>query len=188
MGNDLFQQYEIASDARLLLVVGGCRSGKSGFARRLVESRRGDRIYLATAQTLDDEMRERARRHQEERRERGWSTLEEPLQITRAIRTSPPECHILIDCLTLWLSNVVLTADPLPDEDAAIAMSEDIAGACRGRRGIVVAVSNEVGMGIVPENHLARRFRDLSGRMNQVLAASADAVFFMTCGLPTRIK
>lgn len=181
----------LPAEARLVLVAGGCRSGKSAFAARLLERRAMERIYLATARVLDAEMAERVRRHREDRRARGWRTVEEPLDPAGAIAAAPAETDILVDCVTLWLSNLLLASDEgelVFGEDEGAARAREVIAAARSRRGVVVLVANEVGMGIVPENALARRFRDVAGRVNQTLAAAADAVFFMACGLPIRMK
>lgn len=176
---------------QLILVAGGCRSGKSGFARKLAEAEEGERYFVATAPVLDPEMEDRVRRHREEREAGGWKTVEEQIAVADVIASLPPRATILIDCLTLWVNNVMFQAEAfgrLPAEDDLAAAADALVFAARAREGLTIAVANEVGMGIVPDNALARRFRDLAGRVNQVVAASADQVHFMVCGISTRIR
>lgn len=177
---------------RLVLVTGGCRSGKSAFAQRYVEERFAEspKIYLATCPVLDDEIAARINRHQRERDNRNWSTIEEQTDIVRAL-AGAPEGPVLIDCLTLWTSNHMHRAEQsgkeLTEDSMAVA-ARAAAAACVARGMLVVAVTNEVGMGIVPENRVARQFRDLAGRVNQAFAAAADEVHLLVSGLPIRIK
>jgi adenosylcobinamide kinase/adenosylcobinamide-phosphate guanylyltransferase len=161
------------------LVLGGARSGKSAYAERLLARHPRARVYLATAEPGDGEMAERIRRHRE-RRGAGWSTIEVPLDLPEAIRAEPRA--LLVDCLTLWLSNLMAAGR---DPDAA---GEQLCAAIRRPGGPVVLVSNEVGWGIVPENALARAFRDHAGRLNQRVAAAADRVLFVAAGLPLALK
>lgn len=164
------------------LVLGGARSGKSAYAERLVEHQPGRRIYLATAGAGDEEMAERIRRHRERRGE-GWRTVEEPLRLVPVLEAEASgENLILIDCLTLWLSNVMF-ADLNVEYEI-----ERLVGCLPDLAGPVVFVSNEVGLGIVPDNALARQFRDHAGRLNQAVAAAADAVVFLAAGLPLQLK
>jgi len=169
----------------VLLVLGGARSGKSRHAQARAEAlaAAGARLlFVATAQVLDDEMADRVARH---RADRGleWSTVEEPLDLGGVIRReSRADAVLLVDCLTLWCSNLMF-ADR--DVDAATA---DLVAALADAPGAVILVSNEVGLGIVPENALARRFRDLAGRINQAVAAAADEVLFVAAGLPLTLK
>lgn len=177
--------------ARMVLVTGGCRSGKSAFAQRLAEEAGEKRIYLATCPVLDGEMAERVARHREERRGRGWETVEEEVELARAIGVVDPAAVVLVDCLTLWINNLLYRREQegrLPDEDEFAGLAGEFSRACGGRTGTTVVVTNEVGWGIVPENPLARRFRDLAGRVNQVVAAAADEVHLLACGQPIRIK
>lgn len=177
------------SDGQLVLITGGCRSGKSSFALRLAGPEGG--VFLATSPVLDDETAYRVQRHREERAGRGWQTVEEETAVARALSQCPDGATVLLDCLTLWVNNLLFEGEQsgkLPGEDEIAARAEELADAALARSGRTLMVTNEVGLGIVPDNALARRFRDLSGRVNQTLAARADAVYFMVAGLPTRIK
>ena len=165
-----------------LLVLGGARSGKSRYAQQRVEACAGRLAYIATAQALDAEMADRIARHRADRNAR-WHTIEAPLALAAAIaRAGESHAAILVDCLTLWLSNLLL-ADRDPQGEGA-TLAEAI-GACPVP---VALVANEVGLGIVPDNALARRFRDEAGRLNQRLAAMADEVVFVAAGLPMVLK
>ena len=166
---------------RLTLVLGGARSGKSRQAEQLVRSVRPPWTYVATAQASDDEMRERIALHRT-RRGDGWLTEEVPLDLAAALRDVPPGRPVLVDCLTLWLTNTMLAER---DVDAAL---DDLVETCRRAAGPLVLVSNEVGLGIVPDNALARRFRDHAGVLHQRLAAEAEQVLFMVAGLPIAVK
>ena len=163
----------------LTLVLGGARSGKSRHAEALVTAHPAPWTYIATAQAFDDEMRARIAEHRD-RRAAGWVTVEAPLLLADAVTAA--EGPVLVDCLTLWLTNLMLGEHDL---DQATA---DLEGACLARRDPVVLVSNEVGLGIVPDNRLARAFRDAAGRLHQRIAHVADAVVFMMAGLPMPVK
>ena len=165
----------------LTLILGGARSGKSGFAEAEVTSRPGPWHYMATAQAFDDEMRDRIAQHRAARAE-GWVTHEVPLALTDALGAVPDGAPVLVDCLTLWLTNHLLAEHDLAAEIAALEL------ALNARRGPVWLVANEVGLGIVPDNALARRFRDEAGRLNQRLAALATRVRFIAAGLPLALK
>lgn len=165
----------------LTLVLGGQRSGKSAYAEQLVEAVGGG-LYLATAQAFDDEMKVRIQAHQN-RRGGIWETHEEPIAIAGFITSrSAPERPILIDCLTLWLSNLMLAEIDTDKAVAALLAALAVAG------GPVVLVSSEVGQGIIPDNALARRFVDCAGRMNRLVAEASDRVVFLTAGLPHLLK
>ena len=167
---------------RLTLVLGGARSGKSRHAEGLVTATAPPWIYVATAQAFDEEMSERIAQHIS-RRADGWNTIEAPLDLADMVKKNG---HLgrtmLIDCFTLWLSNVMLVGR---DVDAAC---DTLIAALAAAPGPIVAVSNEVGLGIVPDNALARRFRDAQGRLNQMVAARADRVVLMAAGLPLALK
>lgn len=166
---------------RLSLVVGGARSGKSGLAERLVSGSGLGRRYIATAQAWDDEMRDRIARHRADRGE-GWITVEAPLDLVAALAGARQDEAVLVDCATLWLSNHLLADHDLAAESRALLAALD---ACAAP---VVVVSNEVGWGIVPENALARAFRDAQGRLNQQIAAQAGLVVGVMAGLPMVLK
>lgn len=173
--------------AEIILITGGSRSGKSQHAQSLCEALPGQRLFLATAAALDDEMAQRITRHQEDRRQGDWQTVEEPLEIEAVVRGAEPDATILVDCLTLWVSNL-LHREPALAEDDIDQYGRELLRTARQRPGIMVLVTNEVGMGIVPDNHLSRRFRDLTGRLNQTIAMAADQVVLVTCGIPLPIK
>lgn len=166
----------------LLFVLGGARSGKSRYALTRAEALPGALLFVATAQALDKEMDSRIARHREERGPR-WCTIEEPFDLAGVVRTEARADRVLlIDCLTLWASNLLL-ADR--DIDAATVA---LVGALGEAQGPVILVANEVGLGIVPDNALARRFRDVAGIINQAVAACANEAVFMAAGLPMRLK
>ncbi|CAA2102512.1 Bifunctional adenosylcobalamin biosynthesis protein CobP [Methylobacterium bullatum] len=164
---------------RMTLVLGGARSGKSLHAERLIEACPAPWLYLATAQAWDDEMRERVALHRS-RRSADWITRDVPIDLAEAVAAATGP--VLVDCLTLWLTNLILSETDV--EAATVALIE----ACDRAPGPVVLVGNEVGLGIVPDNALARRFRDAAGRLHQRLAARADHVVFMVAGLPMIVK
>jgi adenosylcobinamide kinase/adenosylcobinamide-phosphate guanylyltransferase len=164
------------------LVLGGARSGKSRFAESLVEASGLEPVYLATAQALDGEMKERIAMHRA-RRGPAWRTIEEPLDLAGTIeRTSAANKMVLVECLTLWVSNLMLM-----EADFDVEQSRLLA-VLAGLSGPVVMVSNEVGLGIVPENEMARRFGELAGDLNQKIAALASTVHLVVAGLPITVK
>lgn len=166
----------------LLFVLGGARSGKSRYALSRAEALPGALVFVATAQALDNEMDSRIARHLEERGPR-WRTIEEPFDLAAVVRAEAMAGHVLlIDCLTLWASNLLL-ADH--DIDAATGA---LVAALGEAQGPVILVANEVGLGIVPDNALARRFRDVAGIVNQAMAACVNEAVFMAAGLPLRLK
>ncbi|KQM22292.1 adenosylcobinamide kinase/adenosylcobinamide phosphate guanyltransferase [Novosphingobium sp. Leaf2] len=165
-----------------MLVLGGARSGKSRYAQSRAEAHAGTLAYIATAQALDGEMATRIARHRQDRGPR-WITLEESLDLAGAIeRASSQADAILVDCLTLWLSNLMMAQADLRQATQTL---ENAIAACSCP---LVLVSNEVGLGIVPDNALARAFRDEAGRLNQAIAAQADEAQFIAAGLPLRLK
>ncbi len=167
---------------KTVLVLGGARSGKSRFAEELGDALPGPHIYIATAQAFDAEMTERIARHRADRADH-WQTAECPLALPEAVQDHDgPNNVILVDCLTLWLTNVMLG-----NHDVAAARGK-LAGLLPQVRGTLLLVSNEVGQGIVPENALARQFRDEAGWLHQAMAKTADEVWFVTAGIPQRLK
>lgn len=168
---------------KVVLIFGGARSGKSSFAGKLAEKWFRRPLYLATAEAGDREMAERIRMH---RRARGarWACVEEPLEIAGVLGSLPPCDGVLLDCLTLWLSNVMHR-----EGAAAVARrTEELVVALRKAGKPVIIVSNEVGLGIVPNSRLGREFRDLAGWLNQDIARSSDTVVFVAAGLPLVMK
>ena len=167
---------------QLTLVLGGARSGKSRHAEGLVTATPSPWIYIATAQAFDEEMTDRIAQHRSCRAE-GWNTIEAPLELPSTVAANGHSGRpMLIDCLTLWLSNVMLHG---LDVGAAC---DELNSALAAATGPVVVVSNEVGLGIVPDNALARHFRDAQGHLNQTIAARADRVVLMAAGLPLTLK
>ena len=166
----------------LTLVLGGARSGKSRHAERLAMQSGREPIYVATAQVLDDEMARRIAAHRA-RRGPAWRTVEEPLDLVGTLQHEcAPERIVLVDCLTLWLSNLMVAGRAVEAESARLL------AALPGLKGPLVLVSNEVGQGIVPDNVMARKFVDHAGFLHQGIAEQADAVVFMTAGLPHHLK
>ena len=169
-----------------MLVLGGAKSGKSSFALNVCNSLNKKRIFLATAQALDQEMEERIRRHQAERGS-GWRTIEEPLKVAEMIDSlDSKNTIILLDCLTLWLNNLYMEHGE--DQEAIDKAIEDLARQLEDIRGAVVVVSNEVGMGIVPDNQLSRTYRDTAGYMNQRIARLSGKVVAVLTGIPLVLK
>lgn len=172
---------------RVTLVLGGARSGKSRHAEQTIESVLSGGIYegatyLATAEALDVEMKARVAEHRDRRGE-AWLTVEEPLDLVGALAANADNARpVLVDCLTLWLTNIMMAGR---DVDAE---TQSLVAALQDHGGPVVLVSNEVGLGIVPDNALARDFRDRAGRLNRDVAAAADRVVFVAAGLPLILK
>lgn len=166
---------------RLTFVLGGAASGKSAFAERIAQESGKRLIYIATAQAFDTEMRAKIDRHIERRKDL-WTTIEAPIEPGVALSNMTKDDLCLFDCATMWLSNLMLS-----DSDIAAAQS-GLIRSIRDCKADLVIVSNEVGHGIVPENALARRFREAQGRLNIALAAEADLVFHVVAGLPQVLK
>ena len=162
------------------LVLGGVRSGKSRYAESVVKQLPAPWIYLATGQAWDAEMLERIVRHQADRGE-GWRTVEEPLELADAL-VAAGDTPVLVDCLTLWLTNLLMA-----ERDISVAKKR-LLDALSDRKALTVLVGNEVGLGIVPENALARRFRDEAGWLHQAIAAQARKVVLSVAGVPCVIK
>ncbi|MAF65982.1 MAG: bifunctional adenosylcobinamide kinase/adenosylcobinamide-phosphate guanylyltransferase [Planctomycetes bacterium] len=175
---------------RITLITGGCRSGKSRYALLRAEQSHENRVYVATCPALDDEMEKRIARHQSERSGRGWTTLESPLS-PASVLAKTGAASVIVDCLTLWVSNLLFDAeqhDRSLDESQITEHARQLVLAARRCKNDVFLVTNEVGWGIVPENQLARRFRDLAGRCNQQVAGDADDVILMVSGIAVPIK
>ncbi len=169
-----------------ILILGGAKSGKSSLALELADRTSGRRVFLATAQAGDGEMQDRIRRHQAERGPE-WSTVEEPLDLRASLmRADGADGVLVVDCLTLWLSNLLTVAD-LPEEEVK-KQGRDLAALLPGLKAQVILVANEVGLGIVPDNALARLYRDLAGALNQELAKVCEQVILVTAGLPLVLK
>ncbi|HKV35943.1 MAG TPA: bifunctional adenosylcobinamide kinase/adenosylcobinamide-phosphate guanylyltransferase [Pyrinomonadaceae bacterium] len=170
---------------KLILILGGARAGKSTFALRLAKEYAGEGsvAFIATAQALDDEMAQRIARHREERPAH-WSTIEEPYQLDEALIKLSNSGVAIVDCLTLFISNWLLR----DDEPMLQEVTNRFLATVRSRAQTVICVSNEVGLGLVPETPLGRTFRDLLGRVNQQFAEAADEVYLLVAGLPLRLK
>ncbi|NPD14181.1 bifunctional adenosylcobinamide kinase/adenosylcobinamide-phosphate guanylyltransferase [Xinfangfangia sp. D13-10-4-6] len=165
----------------LTLITGGARSGKSAWAEALARHSGLRRRYIATAQAFDAEMAERIRQHQTDRGP-DWETFETPFDAAPALAAAPADSVTLFDCATLWLTNHLLAENDLAQETKVLLI------ALAAAQGPVIMVTNEVGQGIVPADALSRRFRDAQGRLNQQLAAQADLVVAVMCGLPLALK
>ena len=171
---------------KLILVTGGRRSGKSAFALKTAESISASRYFIATAEAGDSEMGERIEKHRKEREQSGWTTFEEPLDISTAMRSVPKGAVAIVDCLTLWVSNLMMNG-VLTEEDAS-TRSRQALKAARESGASFVFVTGEVGMGVVPMSKEARLFCDLLGRVNQEAAAESDHVYLLVSGLPFTAK
>ncbi len=170
---------------KVYFITGGARSGKSAYAEKLALGLPGKKAYIATAQALDAEMAAKIAKHRKDRGD-SWDTYEEPLAVADLLRKLSDRYHVaLLDCLTLWLSNVMAHTD---GDAAVLSRSEELVGALKNFGGRCIVVSNEVGLGIVPDNPLARKFRDLAGMLNQRVAQAADEVYFTAAGIPLKIK
>jgi adenosylcobinamide kinase/adenosylcobinamide-phosphate guanylyltransferase len=177
--------------AKIIFITGGSRSGKSIYAQRIAESISGARTYIATCPVIDKEMEDRIRKHKEARQSASWQTIEEVTDLAGALRRSKGSGVVLVDCLTLWINNLMYEAEQEKkyiNEDVIGSRCEDVLGVCSELAGTVIFVTNEVGMGIVPENPTSRLFRDIAGRCNQRMANHADVFVFMISGIPLYIK
>jgi len=168
---------------RIVFITGGARSGKSRFALEEALRVPGRKAFIATAEESDDEMRERIKRHKQDRGE-GWETYEEPLMIADVLGKMEGQYGVIvIDCLTLWLANLIMSGlDEEKETGRLVAVLRAV------KKSTLFVVSNEVGMGIVPENELARKFRDAAGRLHQRIAGVADEVYVTFSGIPMKIK
>ena len=176
--------------AEIILITGGTRSGKSDYALKRAEAVDGNRCFLATCVVSDDEMAERVEKHREIRDETRWQTIEERIELEDVIQQN--DCHVyLIDCLTLWINNLMVDCYEKGlecTENFVATRTEKLLDTIETISGLVVIVTNEVGMGIVPENELARRYRDLVGLANRMIASRAAEVILVSCGLPLYLK
>ncbi len=167
---------------KIVFVTGGARSGKSSFAMSEALKLKGRKAYIASAEALDGEMKERIKKHKKDRGD-GWDTYEEPIRISDVLKKIEGQYSvILLDCLTLWLSNLMMNNKGIEKE------IELLCSALNAESCTLYVVSNEVGMGIVPENEMARRFRDMAGALNQKIAGIADEVYMVVAGIPVKIK
>jgi adenosylcobinamide kinase/adenosylcobinamide-phosphate guanylyltransferase len=183
-------------DGKIILIVGGARSGKSRLAEEMAMQAGGTVAYIATANVYDDEMAERVRTHQS-RRPAGWLTVEEPLLLTSALERVPLTTNtVIMDCLTLWLTNLLLqrfddSASPAEHrqwDEEILAQVAELCSRLHEASFCTIIVSNEVGSGLVPEHPLGRVFRDIAGRANQLVAAQADRVYLAVAGLSLCVK
>jgi len=173
------------TDSTKILILGGCRSGKSSHALQLAESMGPRRVFVATCVPHDEEMQRRVDLHRQERGD-SWTTREVPVDLAGTIRNTDSSTDVmLVDCLTLWLSNLLMEND---DEDRIRESIRDLADAVGSAACGMILVSNEVGAGIVPENRLARHYRDLAGWTNQAMAAACNRVIWTVAGIPVTIK
>jgi adenosylcobinamide kinase/adenosylcobinamide-phosphate guanylyltransferase len=166
----------------ITFLLGGARSGKSALAVEFGRRHEGPVVFVATCTASDDDLAERIARHRSTRPD--WPTIEEPVELAGAVEKADRNALVIVDCLTLWVSNLMLRGD---DEAAVTSAAGELAGALLDRRGPAVVVSNEVGLGVHPETELGRRYRDLLGRANQIVAAAADTTLFVVAGRALRL-
>lgn len=183
--------------SRIFFVTGGARSGKSAHAEKLAASIGAPVIYVATMQPTDEELHARITRHRE-RRPAAWTTIEEPIDLERRLASCDGEATLLLDCLSLWVSNLLWRS--VPDAEAAttsdweaalqycLTAAAGLLSAAITRTGALVVVTNEVGLGVVPDNPLSRYYRDALGKTNQVFAGSAEEAFLLVSGIPVRLR
>lgn len=178
--------------AKLILITGGARSGKSTFALTLAESISDKKLFVATCPELDGEMMERVKRHQRERNGRGWVTLESQVDL-KSVFIDHAQAYevVLVDCITLWVNNLLYNRE----QNGGMLDDETLGEICSGwlqhadrLQATVILVTNEVGLGVVPDNALARKYRDLVGTCNQLIGKRADEVILVSCGIPLYLK
>lgn len=178
--------------AKLVLITGGARSGKSSYALNLAETFGSERLFIATCPSIDAEMAERVRRHKVERQGRGWATVECEMELATVFGQQARAFQVvLLDCITLWVNNVLYSHDHsgINVNDHLIGqLCEEWLDTTINYPGTVICVTNEVGLGIVPDNALARKYRDLVGTCNQIIGGRADEVIFVSCGIPLHLK
>lgn len=174
---------------QITLITGGSRSGKSRFALEVASEMGGKKLFVATCPQMDDEMDERIRHHRLERAHLRWETVEEEVDLALVLGAREDVSVILVDCLTLWISNLLMGEGQEKISESWLELQcQTLLQLCESQTGHLILIGNEVGMGIVPENPLARRFRDLSGRCHQIFAARAHQVCLMVAGLPLWVK
>lgn len=177
--------------AEIILITGGSRSGKSGYAQRLAEAVPGPRAYIATCPVIDPETAMRVLKHRESRKASDWETIEETVDLAGVIRRSAAYRVLLVDCLTLWINNLLYDAGRRGEvftEEMTAVRCREVIEVCGAFPGTIIFVTNELGMGIVPDHETARRFRDCAGRCNQMLAQAAGTVTLVISGIPLRLK
>lgn len=177
--------------AKLILITGGARSGKSDYAQTRAEALPGEHFFLATCPVVDQEMDDRIQRHQQDRQNGMWQTIEEEINIPSILNGLPSGSVCLADCLTLWVNNLMYQAEIAKTEfheNAIQSHVELLLNSATAYQGTLICVSNEVGMGVVPDNPIARKYRDCVGRCNRLIAAAADEVILVSCGLPLFLK
>ena len=172
----------MSDSPKIILVLGGARSGKSVFAEDLIAKSGLSKVYVATGQAFDREMSDRIDIHKG-RRGTEWSTVEDPFDLAGVLeKNAAPDRAVLVDCLTLWVTNLMMQDKNVVEEGDLLAATLPLLS------GVIVLVSSEVGMGLVPDNYMARAFRDHAGRLHQQIAAIADEVYFVAAGLPLKMK
>lgn len=177
--------------ANLILVTGGARSGKSSYAQKRAEKLEGRKLFIATCPRIDPEIDERIDRHIVDRKDRNWLTVEEEIEIANIISANYESDIILLDCLTLWVNNLLYSHQQNGHnftEEQMASLCNELFEVSIGHPGTIIFVTNEIGSGIVPENSSARRYRDLVGRCNQNIALKADEVVLVSCGIPLTLK
>ncbi len=177
--------------AHLTYISGGCRSGKSNYAQKLAESLPGKRAYLATCPLIDEEMEQRIAHHQQQRSNQEWETIEAPLDLIAAIEQTSHFDVLLIDCLTLWINNLLYEAEQREEsltEQIIAEQCTELVNVCRKTNQTIIFVTNELGMGLVPTDSISRLYRDCLGRCNQTIAKLADKAIFMVSGIPLILK
>ena len=173
--------------AKIIFITGGARSGKSSFAEKLASALEKDVIFLATAEALDKEMADRIKKHKS-KRSSAWKTVEEPININILNKFKSFEGAVILDCVTLWLSNMIHKFGIEGAEDCILRDIRTLLKTVKTSKFTLIVVSNELGMGIVTENRLAREFRDVAGKCNQLIARMSDEVYLMISGIKLKIK
>ena len=178
--------------SKIILITGGARSGKSSYALERAEAISSNRLFVATCPKIDSEMSERVRRHQEERNGRGWITVENEINLDAVFKERTAGIDVvLIDCITLWVNNILFAHDSegfVVDDHFISELCSEWLETTKHFTGTVICVTNEVGLGIVPDNPLARRYRDLVGTCNQLIGRNASEVVLVSCGIPLLLK